>query len=255
MRHLTIRLFLLSSVIVLSACAREVPISTVLEDSGGLRPGDRVYLDSREVGSVSAVVVTEETPGFTVEFGLYPEHAELVQANAIAYVPLRSPPMIVLENPAEKADAVAAGAHLKGLSPMEAAMWQANDAANSASEFMAAFAEKIESYFESEDWQETRAEIDAGMDELASESRTAADRIADAFRELVDTLNEAAARGSATREDEVAAIEQDIAKLKADGHEDLATSLERLLERIESMTPPEEPEEPSPDEATRPQAD
>jgi ABC-type transporter Mla subunit MlaD len=220
-------------------------VSTVLDDSGGLRPGDRVYLDSREVGSVTGVTAAAKTPGFTIEFGLYPEHAELVQANAIAYIPLKSPPMVVLENPVEEADPVAPNGRLRGLSPMEAAVWQANEAADSASEFMAAFARKIDRYFESEDWQETRAEIDAGMEELATESRTAADRIADAFRELVDTLNEAAARGSATLEDEVAGIEHDIAKLKADGHEELAASLQRLLDRIESMAPPEEPEDPN----------
>jgi len=64
MRKAFVYQLLLVWLLLLSACSRDVMVSTVLQDTGGLRPGDKVYLASREVGSVERIRVTEQTPGF-----------------------------------------------------------------------------------------------------------------------------------------------------------------------------------------------
>ena len=122
MCQLFVRNLLATSLLLLTACTYDVPVSTVLEDTGGLRPGDKVYLATREVGTVESIGAAARTPGSTVELALYPEHAELVQSNAVAYVPLKSPPSVVLINPTETAAPVAPGGRLRGLSPLEAAV-------------------------------------------------------------------------------------------------------------------------------------
>lgn len=239
MRRQLVCNLLVTAMLLLSGCSRDVAVSTVLEDTGGLRPGDKVYLAAREVGSVESVQVTEQTPGLTVELALYPEHAELVQSNAVAYVPLKSPPSVVLINPAEPAPPVAPGGRLKGLSPLEAVVWQAHDAAVSASEAIDQFAREIDRYFESEDWARTRAQIDAELEALAADSRDAADRVVEELRALIDSITEGPAKSRDERDADVAAIERHIASLEADGHKELAASLRRLLDRIEAMAPPD----------------
>lgn len=237
MRQLFVPHLLVAWAVLLSACTRDVSVSTVLEDTGGLRPGDRVYLASREVGSVDTIQMTGPAPGFTVEFGLYPEHAELIQANAVAYVPLESPPKLVLLNPTEKAAPVAPGGRLKGLSPLEAVIWQATDAAAAASDFMEQFAREVESYFESEDWAEARAQIDAEIAELADDSRATAERIVLELQRLIESIKEDAADGARALKEDTSAIEGDIARLEAEGHEQLAAALRRLFGQLEAMDP------------------
>jgi len=232
-----VRLALLMWLLFLPACSRDIAISTVLDDTGGLRPGDKVYLESREVGSVDSVEVTKQAPGFTVEFSLYPEHAELIQTNALAYVPLRSPPMLVLLNPTEPAAPVAAGARLKGLSPLGAAIWQASDAAAAVSDLMEQFATEVDSYFGSEDWARTRARIDQEINGLTADSKAAAERIVEEFQRLIESLTRQTADGAHATGQQVTAIEADIDRLEAQGHPELATSLRRLLEQIEAMAP------------------
>jgi hypothetical protein len=240
MCRLLVRSLLPATLLLLSACAREVPVSTVFTDAGGLRPGDKVYLAAREVGSVQRIAATEEIPGYTVEIALYPNHAELVQANAVAYVPLKSPPTVVLVNPTEPAAPVAPGARLRGLTPLEAAVWQAHDAALAASAFIDQLARDIDRYFDSDDWARTRAEIDAEIAKLAADSRTAAERVVEELRLLFESIRDGAPAAGDTLEAEVAAIEAHIARLEAQGHEELVASLRRLLDRLEAMAASED---------------
>ena len=229
----------LAVLLLLSGCSRGVAVSTVLEDSAGLRAGDKVYLDAREVGAVGSIEANGQTPGFTVEIDLDPAHAELVQRNAIAYVPPESPPMLVLLNPSELAPPVTPGDRIKGLTPLELAIWQVSDVAGQASSLMEALALRIDSYFESEDWAQTRAEIDEEISGLAADSRASAERVAEELQGLIESISETATDSASRLGEEVADIEEEIARLEREGYAELAESLRRLLDRIETMAQPE----------------
>ena len=229
----------LAVLLLLSGCSRGIAVSTVLEDSAGLRPGDRVYLDARDVGAVESIEATGRTPGHTVGITLDPAHAELVQRNAVAYVPPESPPMLVLLNPSEMAPPVVAGDRIKGLTPLELAIWQVSDVAGRASSLMEALALRIDSYFESEDWAQTRSEIDEEISGLTADSRATAERVAEELQGLIESMAETATDSASRLGEEVADIEAEIARLETEGHEKLAESLRRLLARIETMAQPE----------------
>jgi hypothetical protein len=225
--------------LLLAGCSRGVPVSTVLEETGGLRAGDKVYLDAREVGSIDGIEAAEQTPGYAIEVSLYPEHAVLVQEDAVAYVPLESPPMLVLVNPSETAPPVAPGGRLRGLSALELTIWQVSDAASQASSLMEALALRIDDYFESEEWQQARAQLDTEVSELAESSRATAERVGEELAQLIESLTETAAEHADELGEEMARIEKEIRRLEAEGHEELAESLRRLLERVEEMAPPQ----------------
>jgi ABC-type transporter Mla subunit MlaD len=229
-RHLPLILLCL-----LSACSRDVTVSTVLAETGGIRPGDVVYLESLAVGVVDSIQVAEQTPGFTVGISLSPEHAELIRKNAVAYVPLTSPPRLKLLNPTEVAPAVLPGDRLKGLSPLEVAVWQAGDAATAAGELAESFARQIDAYFESEEWERARAQFELQIEALAAESHGAAERSFEALEELMASIAGAAAESADRLNEDVSAIEESIAELEAHGQEKLAASLRRLLEQIEKV--------------------
>ena len=117
---------------------------------------------------------------------------------------------------------MAPGGRLKGLSPLEAAIWQAGDAATAASDFLELLRQKVDGYIQSEDWALTGAQIDAEISELATNSEATAERIVEEVRLLIESLTEDAA----------AEIEAEIARLEAEGREELATSLRRLLKQF-----------------------
>ena len=229
----------LTLLLLLTGCSRSVSVSTVLEETGGLRAGDKVYLEAREVGVIDGIEAAGQTPGFALAISLYPEHAELVQEDAVAYVPPEGPPMLVLVNPAETAPSVAAGGRLKGLSPLELTIWQVSDAAAQASSLMEALALRIDDYFESEEWQQARVQLDKEMSELAASSRATAERVVEELEQLIKSLTETAADRAEEVSEEMVRIEEEIRRLEAEGHEELAASLRRLLERLEQMAEPE----------------
>jgi ABC-type transporter Mla subunit MlaD len=232
------------ALLLLAGCSRDVPVSTVLEETGGLRAGDKVYLDGREVGSIDSIETAGQTPGVAIDISLYPEHAVLVQEDAVAYVPLESPPMLRLVNPAKTAPPVAPGGRLKGLSALELTIWQVSDAAGQASSLMEALALRIDDYFESEEWRQARAQLDTEMSELAASSKATAERVAEELAQLIESLTEAAADRADEVGEEITRIKKEIRRLEAEGHEELAESLRRLLERVEEMAQPEpEPQE------------
>ena len=221
--------------LLLSGCSRDIGVSTVLEDTAGLRVGDKVFLDAREVGRVDRIEPAGQTPGFVVEFGLYEEHAELVQENAVTYVPLESPPRLVLVNPAEPALAVTAGGRLKGLSPLDLVIWQIQDAAGHASSLMEELALSIDSYLESEEWRETRADIDREISSIADRSRTAAERVAGELQALVESLAKTAENRAGELGEELSRIESEIDRLEAEGYEELAAALHRMHKQVEAL--------------------
>ncbi len=227
---------ILVALLLLSGCSRDVTLSTVLEAPEGLRPGDGVYLETREVGSVDEVEVAEQVPGYVIEFSLEPALAPLVQNNAVAYVPVEGPPMLVILNPSETAEPVASGGRLKGLTPLELAIWQVSDAVGRASSLMDVMTDRIESYFESEDWHQTRADIDEEIAGLAASSRSTAERVVTELEGLIESATETAADTSNELGGDIARIEKEIDRLAAEGHSELADSLRRLLERIDALS-------------------
>ncbi len=230
---------ILAALLLLSGCSRDIAVSTVLEDTAGLRPGDKVYLDAREVGAVESIEVAGQTPGFKIGVNLDPAHAKLVQQDAVAYVPPESPPMLVLLNPSEVAPPVVPGDRIKGLTPLELAIWQVSDVVGQASSLMEALALRIDSYFESEYWTQTRAEIDEEFSDLAADSRATAERVAEKLERLIESMAEATTDNTSRLGEEVADIEAQIARLEKEGHEEVAESLRHLLERIEAMARPD----------------
>ena len=234
-RRILLRCLALVPLLLLSACSRDITVTTVLEDPDGLLPGDKVYLDSREVGSIDGIEIAELTPGFMIEIGLNPAPAVLVQKNAVAYVPPEGPPRLVIVNPTETAEPVGSGDRLKGLTPLELAFWQVSDVAGWVSSLMETLAVRIDSYFASEDWQQTRAEIDEEIADLAESSSATAERVAEELQALVESMTETAAGSASELNADIARIEADIVRLEIQGHEELASLLHRLLEQIETM--------------------
>lgn len=228
---------LMAAVLLLSACSRDVVISTELPVGANLRPGDTVVLDERELGTVSAIEVTPESNGMTVEISLHPEYAELVQSNAVAFASLEGPPALVLANPSETAAAVASGTRLRGLSAFEAAIWSAGNAAEVFSGIIDQFGQSIINYLESDEWAQTQSEIDAEIAKLAADSQRAAESVAEELKDLFDSINDRAAENAQLLADELTTIKEEIERLEAEGHEQLVAALRRLLEQIEALTP------------------
>ncbi|MEM1436847.1 MAG: MlaD family protein [Pseudomonadota bacterium] len=239
MNQSIIRSLLLAILLLQTACSRDLSVSTVLPASSSLRPGDKVYLADQEVGTVRAIEVSEATSGIAVTIDIEAEQAQRVQSNAVAYTALEGQPALVLSNPSEPADPVAPGGRLRGLSPLEAALWRGGDAAQIVAGIVDQFGRKVADYLKGEEWTQAQAEVEAEIAGLADDSRQAAETVLDTVGALFDTVGDRAAEGANLLADELASIRTEIERLEVEGHEQLATALRRLLERLEKIAQPE----------------
>jgi ABC-type transporter Mla subunit MlaD len=220
---------------MLEGCSRDPTLTARLPIGGDLQQGDSVLMSARQLGTVTRITRNETSPGITVEFSLDAELADRVQSNAFAFLALDGAPALVLANPAEESPPVVSGDQLSGLSPMDAAIWHAGQAAGVFSDMVDQFSQGVVDYLESDHWAQTQAEIETEIAELAAESQQAAEAVVEDLTILFDRLNDEAADSAEQLDDELQAIEGAIEQLRAEGHEQLSTALSRLLEQLKGL--------------------
>lgn len=214
------RLVAAGLLLLLFGCGRDMEVSSHVNDVHGIGSGDEVLLQGERIGRIAAVV--EEGDGYRLTLDLDPEQAPRVQANAAVHVVATGPAAVTLINPPVPAAPVQAGARLEGISSdVELAVWQADGAVDAAADAVGRLGAAVEAYFESDDWADARDRVAASLESLQSGSERALEDVA----QDVDRM--------------AAAVQEESARLAAEGHADFAAILRRVVARIEALLPPE----------------
>ena len=222
--------------VLLSACSRDISVSVTFEGAGPLKTGAPVYFNDVQIGEVADSTITGDL--MKADLSLDPELAAGLKSGSAALLGARDgQPVVTLYNYRPGREPLQSGGELIGLNdPLELAAWRTGEALDTGSQSMEEVTRSMTEYFESEEWQQRKEEMNRRMEALQSELGRTYEETNRAYNEFLEDLesqSEAArerAQESYSRLTE--RLRQDIARLKEQGNEELVEPLMRLLEDL-----------------------
>lgn len=211
-----------------------VDLNVHFKDAVDLSPGSKVEFGGVTIGEVVRVVAGDDDT--TVELKLDADKAGVVQKNAAAAVSGVTTPTVQIINPAEAtADTltIADGDSLRGLnSSLEEAAWHAGKAIGMLEGVMQQATQSFNQYLESDEWQNTRREVETGLTDLTEQSAEAAETIRKNVEKMMAELE--AQSGETVREAEknFGEIEKQFRDLGEKGGTDIMNTVEQFLESL-----------------------
>lgn len=237
---LLIKIAMVPLLLALSACngteskQETVDLNVHFKDVGDLSAGSDVEFGGVKIGEVVRVVAGDDDT--TVELKLDADKAGVVQKNAAAAVSGISTPTVQIINPAEAtADTltIADGDNLRGLnSSLEEAAWHAGKAIGMLQGVMEQATQSFSQYLESDEWQDTKREVETGLSGLTEQSTEAAETIRRNVEKMMAELE--AQSGETVREAEknFGEIEKQFRDLGEKGGKDIMNTVEQFLESL-----------------------
>lgn len=225
---------------VLVSCgslSNSVRVSVVFDHVDGLKSGHVVQFKGMEIGKVKAVRQTAE--GATVRLQIAADEASQVQRNAAAIIVDGEPQQVRIYNPGTRGDPITEGDTLYGLnSSLELLAWQAGSSVGAMTHALQEATDTVEDYFESEEWERAKGEMQMQLDLLAKESSETLERMGKDYAAL---LNELEAQSEVAMDEArklYAALskelEAQLREFREKGRHDLADALQRLLDALKS---------------------
>ncbi|MFC1665789.1 MlaD family protein [Pseudomonadota bacterium] len=205
-----------------------VQVNVLFEQANGISEDSSVLLNGVKIGEVKSVT----TKGKQVELilQLSVEKAKGVQTNAAAIVEGTEPANVVIYNPSTTAKTVQAGDTLFGLnSSLEFAAWRAGDSISSTVEQVSKF---VHTYFEGEEWNKTKKEMNDLLGALEKQGRATHDDLARDFEELTNNLESQSEKALEEAQKSIDALAGKIEELRNQGQDEMARMLQLLIEEL-----------------------
>jgi ABC-type transporter Mla subunit MlaD len=233
--------FLVLGVVALSACTQTVDVSVSFPETRGLGEGDQVVFQGKKIGEVASV--TPSDSGVTVRLALESEPSRAIQSNAAAIVAETDPRTVEVLNPPATGEAVTDGTTLEGLgTPLELALWRAGTTVGAAGQGLVdQLNETFDRYFDSTQWEQTKADIHAQLDAVSDQSATAIEGASTGLKAFLAELETESTELIADAEENLAELQQKIETFQQEGQAQLAESLRRILEQLESAVSEQSP--------------
>jgi len=226
--------------LLLSACTggeskqQTVDLNVHFKDTGNLAPGSKVEFGGVAIGEVVRVVAGDDDS--TVEIRLDADKAGVVQKNAAAAVSGISKPTLQIINPAEATPdtlTVADGDSLRGLnSSLEEAAWHAGKAIGMLQGAMQQATQSFSQYLESEEWQDTKREVETGLTDLGEQSAEAAETIRQNVEKMMAELEAQSDETVREAEKNFGEIEKQFRDFGEKGGKDIMNTVEQFLESL-----------------------
>lgn len=224
------------SALLLTACSEQMGVSVTFEDAVPLEAGTPVYFNNIEVGEVTDSTITGEL--MKVELSLDPELvAGLNSGSAALLAEQDGQRAIMLYNYRPGKEPIHADGELIGLNDsLELAAWRTGEALDTGKESVDEMTRSVTAYFESEEWQRKKEQMNQRMEDLKSELGETYERTNRAYQEFMSDLESQSEAARERAEKSYAELSEklreDIARLKAEGNEKLVEPLLKLLEDL-----------------------
>lgn len=218
-----------------SSLSNSVHVSVVFDHANGIASGTAVQYDGTTIGKVKAV--THGADGATVQLQL--EKSNRVQRNSAAIITNDESQQVEILNPGSSGEAVADGDKLYGLNNhLELLAWRAGSTLGAVTEAMGEVTWTTQDYFESEEWEQAKREMQTQMDILTRQSSDALERIGKDYevllRELETQSEKAMERALKDYETLTDELETELRQFRDDGQEELSDAVQRLLDILNS---------------------
>lgn len=222
--------------VLLAACGRQLDVSVTFNNPTTLATGTPVYLGEAKVGEVSGLTTTGVTT--TAQLSLDPDQTAGLRGGTAALLTARKAgPVIELYNYRPGRDPLHSGAVLVGLnSTLEYAAWQAGETLATGKQSMNALAKTVTGYFQSEEWQRQKDEMNRQLESLRQQLGQSYNETSRAYRDFLNDLesqSEQARQGAKKSYAElVKRLGEQIEQLEAQGNEQLVEPLQKLLDEL-----------------------
>ncbi|MFT6408433.1 MAG: hypothetical protein ACJAQ6_001852 [Arenicella sp.] len=226
----------------LSACGDSgVRVTTEFRSAPGVKEGAKVYFEERGVGQV--VAIDEQGSGSSiVTMMIDPQAAETIDPGSAVVINRIKPgtPLEIYASASAKQLGLQDGQQLKGLDSMiELVAWSLGDAFQAGSGELSGYVDSFQQYLQSDEFEDDRAQVEAGVKEMALVASTA-------LKTVEQDLAAAIAEMTVSEDDLALAIQQlgdelsPIAEEMAKSGTDLMFELEKFTQGLDNATAEEQ---------------
>lgn len=235
----------------LSACGDSgVRVTTEFRSAQGVKEGAKVYFEERGVGQVVAIDEQgsgsqgsgSQDSGSIVTMMIDPQAAETIDPGSAVVINRIKPgtPLEIYASASATQLGLQDGQQLKGLDSMlELVAWSLGDAFQAGSGELSGYVDSFQQYLQSDEFEEDRAQVEAGVKEMALVASTALKTVE---QDLAAAMNEM----TVSEDDLALAIQQlgdelsPIAEEMAKSGTDLMFELEKFTQGLDNATAEEQ---------------
>jgi len=230
----------------LSACGDSgIRVTTEFRSAQGVKEGTKVYFQERGVGQVVAIAEQDsdsQDSGSIITMMIDPEAAETIDPASAVVINRIKPgaPLEIHASASAKQLGLQDGQQLKGLDSMiELVAWSLGDAFQAGTGELSGYVDSFQQYLQSDEFEDDRAQIEAGVKEMATVA-------AMAIKTIEQDLASAIAEMTVSEDELALAIQQlgddlsPIAEEMAKSGTDLMFELEKFTQGLESATAEEQ---------------
>jgi hypothetical protein len=235
----------------LSACGDSgVRVTTEFRSAQGVKEGAKVYFEERGVGQVVAIDEQgsgsqgsgSQGSGSIVTMMIDPQAAETIEPGSAVVINRIKPgtPLEIYASASATQLGLQDGQQLKGLDSMlELVAWSLGDAFQAGSGELSGYVDSFQQYLQSDEFEEDRAQVEAGVKEMALVASTALKTVE---QDLAAAMNEM----TVSEDDLALAIQQlgdelsPIAEEMAKSGTDLMFELEKFTQGLDNATAEEQ---------------
>lgn len=214
-----------------------IEISAEFRNGKGLEPGAKVLFNGVTVGKVESLNPHENR--VSVTFSIDADKSSAIQKNAAAVINSENATFVEIINPAGSGETIAEGARLYGLnSHLELAAWQTGVTFGAAAQMLEQVAESVTSYLESDEWEQTKKDLQEQLSILEQQSQQAMQGVVQDIAIEIDAavkeLESRSARASENAQKHFEKLEKQFQEFQNKGQTDLTVTLQRILEQLQA---------------------
>jgi hypothetical protein len=220
-------------------------VTTEFRSAQGVKEGAKVYFEERGVGQVVAIDEQgsgSQGSGSIVTMMIDPQAAETIEPGSAVVINRIKPgtPLEIYASASATQLGLQDGQQLKGLDSMiELVAWSLGDAFQAGSGELSGYVDSFQQYLQSDEFEEDRAQVEAGVKEMALVASTALKTVE---QDLAAAMNEM----TVSEDDLALAIQQlgdelsPIAEEMAKSGTDLMFELEKFTQGLDNATAEEQ---------------
>ena len=224
----TIKLSLISVVLILTACGSETVVKTALNNTRDVKEGADVFLEQEVVGEVTDVTHSDGQTILTIE--LDDAAAANVKQNAAVVVNrLKANSPVEIYNQKASAEAVQNGQELKGLDSMfQLGAWMVGDSLDIGADSLTSYVDAFQKYLKGDGWQQDKKAITDQAQQAAEVAEVVVKQATEEVGKLTTELGKV--------EGEVAAAVEQMGSDLAPVFGELAKSGQSIIQELEKFT-------------------
>lgn len=228
---------LLVLIALVSGCTQTVQVSAMFAPEVQVSPGADVWFGQGVIGEVRRI--SKEGDGTRVFIALDPDESKgLMKGAAAAPVTRDDVAGIEIFNFRSGQEPLGDGDELVGLNnALEYFSWQSRETLDFTSGALSTFTTSVQNYFDSEEWQSQKKEMEQSFAQLGADVQSAVEDMLRDYEALVEELQARSEQNSeqiGRQLDEITTmLQQQIQELLQNNEAALTDSLQELLDRLE----------------------